>query len=147
MRQYSIDRVTLAWFGLDFAEGYAPGSTIQEARSAPNWTYKPTGMGRLHRAYNPDKSGTITVTVMQLSKLHQQLLALSQTDEVARNLVAPMVLTDVTSGEVKIFSNTFILTDPDEARMTETTEFQWVFVYEARLKNVPTNLGQNIVGN
>lgn len=146
MRQHDISRVELSWLSLDFKEGYAPGSTIQEARSAPNWMYRPTGMGRIHRAYNPDKSGTITVSVMQLSLLHADLTRLAETDAELHNIVGPMVLHDAVAGFSILFSNTFILTDPDEARETDLREFPWVFVYESRKKILPPNGPLTAVG-
>ena len=148
MRQYGIDRVELSWFGLDLKPGLAQGSSITEARTVPSWTTKPTGNGRVVRVYNPDKSGTVSILVDQESEVHKQLRALAQTDAVSRNVVGPMVLRDLNSGEVFYYQNAFITTEPDEIRGTESQTFTWVFAFE-RVEHVstPATFNQNLVGN
>lgn len=145
MRQYSIDKVELSWNGLDFKEGLAKGSTIKEARASKSWTSKQTGMGKIVRIYNPDRSGSITITVDQESKLHQQLGVLALVDQTARNIVFPMTMTDNSTGEVFAYTNTFIESDPDEQRGTESATFDWVFLFEAKAK-VPAPKDQNLIG-
>lgn len=145
MRQYSIDRVEATWASLDLKQGIAQGTSIQEGRNAPKWTQKPTGNGKVVRVYNPDKSGQLTILVDQEAKLHQQLLAIAITDEASRNQVFPFMVRDTSTGEVIVFSNAYIMTEPDEARGTESQVFPWVFMYERR-DSFPNASDQNIVG-
>lgn len=148
MRQYSIDGVELAWLGLDFKEGLAAGTSITEARTAPSWTIKATGQGRAVRVYNPDRTGTLSVVVDQESQLHQSLLDISRADRnpATRNQVGAMVLKDTSSGEVVNFKNTFITTDPDLTRGTESATFTWVFGFEDVEKETVDPL-TNLVGS
>lgn len=145
MKQYSIDRVELAWQGLDFKTGLAAGSSITEARTAPSWTMKTSAAGEGIRVFNPDRSATISVLVNQESKLHQQLRQLAESDRLNRDVVGPMVLKDTTSGEQFTYVNAFITVDPDEIRATESSDFTWVFMCERITKTVSED--QNVVGN
>jgi hypothetical protein len=148
MRQYSIDQVELAWLALDFKEGLAQGTSITEARNSPSWSVKPRGVGGAVRVYNPDRTGTVSIIVDQESKLHQSLKAIAQADAnpATRNQVANMTLTDPSSGEVINFKNSFIITEPDATRGTESATFTWVFAYEDRSSDPVDNL-TNAVGS
>jgi len=145
MRQYSIDHVELDWEGLDLKEGLAAGSTITEARTAPSWSMKTSANGEGIRTFNPDRSATISILVNQESKTHQQLRQLAEDDRENRNVVGSMVLKDITSGEQFTYHNAFIVTDPDEVRATESSDFTWVFMCERITKTVAIN--NNLVGN
>ena len=145
MRQYSIDHVELGWEGLDLKEGLAAGSTITEARTAPSWSMKTSANGEGIRTFNPDRSATISILVNQESKTHQQLRQLAEDDRDNRNVVGLMVLKDTTSGEQFTYVNAFIVTDPDEVRATESSDFTWVFMCERITKTVAIN--NNLVGN
>jgi hypothetical protein len=148
MRQYSIDGVSLAWLGLDFKEGMAAGTVITEARSAPSWTMKATGQGRAVRVYNPDRTGTLSVVVDQESQLHQSLLDIARADRnpSVRDKVAAMVMSDASSGEAVTWKNSFITTDPDLTRGTESATFTWVFGFESVDKTTVDPL-TNLVGS
>lgn len=145
MRQYSIDHVELDWEGLDLKEGLAAGSTITEARTAPSWSMKTSANGEGIRTFNPDRSATISILVNQESKTHQQLRQLAKDDRDNRNVVGAMVLKDTTSGEQFTYVNAFIVTDPDEVRATESSDFTWVFMCERITKTVAIN--NNLVGS
>jgi len=148
MRQYSIDGVELAWLGLDFKEGLAAGTSITEARTSPSWTIKATGQGRAVRVYNPDRTGTVSVVVDQESQLHQSLLDISRADRnpATRDQVGAMVLNDTSSGGVINWANSFITTDPDLTRGTESATFTWVFGFESVEKTTVDPL-TNLVGS
>ena len=145
MRQYSIDKVEFSWASLDFKEGLAAGTAITEARTSVSWAMKPTGTGSIVRAFNPDKSGTLSIVVDQESKLHQQLRLIAIADEQARNAVFPGRLYDGSSKETINYQNMFILTEPDETRGTESATFTWVFGFEKR-NALPALGDDNVVG-
>lgn len=146
MRQYSIDNVSASWLEIDVTEGLAAGTSIQEARAAQAWSIKMGAKGRGVRVYNPDRSGTLTITVDQESQLHQTLKSIHQADIISRDKVAPFVLKDNNSGEVIIFKNAFILAEPDESRGVESATFAWVFGYEDKESKVPGKL-TNVVNS
>ena len=147
MRQYSSDKVDIAWLGLDFGEGLATGTFITEARTSPTFTQKMQARGQAVRVFNTDKSGTVTNTVDQESALHQQLLALAEEDRdpEKRNIVGVMVIREVGISVMR-YSNAYIMTEPDETRGTESASFGWVFAFEAKTsENIPEPA--NLVGN
>jgi len=145
MRQYSIDKVELSWASIDFKPGLAVGTSITEARATQSWAVKPTGTGSIVRAFNPDKSGTLSVVVDQESLLHQQLRLLALTDEAGRNVVFPGRLYDGSTQETITYRNMFILSEPDESRGTESSTFTWVFQFERR-EALPALGNANVVG-
>lgn len=150
MRNYSSDRVQMSWqpipgLVMDLREGIARGSFITEAKTSPRFTKKVTGTGKVVRVYDPDKSGTVTLTVDQESKLHQELVAIVIADDLTRNHVGPLVMTDGNTGETIVYKNAFIENEPDEVRALESQTFAWVFGFEARIHSPAPN-DQNIVG-
>jgi hypothetical protein len=146
MRQYSIDHVECNWFGLDLKPGLAQGTSITEARTTPSWTNKATGLGKVVRVYNPDRSGTLSIVVDQESATHQDLRALALTDRISRNVVGPLVVVDSSSAEVFYYKNSYIATEPDESRGSESTTFTWTFNFES-VSHVSTDSSANIVGS
>lgn len=146
MRQYSIDHVEVSWFGLDLKDGIAAGTSITEARNATSWSNKPTGQGKVVRVYNPDMSGTVSIVVDQESRTHQDLRTLAISDRAARNIVGPLVVTDTTTGEVFYYKNSYIASEPDESRGTESATFTWVFNFE-KVTHVPVLTDNNVVGS
>lgn len=145
MRQYSSDKVEFTWAGLDFKEGFAAGTFLTEAQNAQRWAVKPTGTGSITRAYNPDKSGTLSVVVDQESLLHQQLKLLLKADELNRNVVFPGRLFDGSSQETMNYKNMFMLTRPDETRGTESSTFTWLLGFES-IEDQPNIGNANVVG-
>jgi hypothetical protein len=147
MRQYSIDNVEVAWLALDFKEGLAEGSSITEARNAPTFSQKVGAVGKATRTLNPDRTGTMSILVDQESQLHNQLHAIARADRnpATRTQVGDMVLTDITSGEKFTWENTYIMTDPDTVRATESSVITWVFNFEKAVPTAAETL-ENVVG-
>ncbi len=148
MRQYAIDNIELAWLGLDFKDGLAAGTSIQEARAVPSWSMKPSGaVPKITRVFDPNRSGTVTITVDQESQLHQDLLAIANADSnpSTRTQVANMVLKDNSSAEEITWKNAFIQTIPDRSRGVESTTFAWVFGFEDFANEAVETLA-NVVG-
>lgn len=145
-RQWSVDGVELSWALLDLKEGIAKGSFLKEDRTGKTWTVKETGMGKIVRIFNPGRSGTLTLTVAAESKLHQQLHAIALLDRQARNQVFPLTKTDNSTGEVRVYSNAFILTDVADSISTEGGTFEWEFGFESTT-TAPGTGEENLVGS
>ncbi len=145
MRQYSSDKVLIDWNGIDFGEGLAAGTFIQEARNTQGWTLKMGARSRGTRVYNSDRSGTLTLTLDMESELHQTLKAVHSADRVSRDKVAPLTMNDESSGEKIVYKNAFIATEPDDARGTESGTVAWLFLYEDKETTSPDPL-TNTVG-
>jgi hypothetical protein len=147
MRQYSSDKVEIAWLGLDFSEGLATGTFIAETRETPTFTKKTTARGKAIRTFNPNRSGSLTITVDQESKLHQQLLAIAEDDRDPnqRDKVDTMRMSQPGVSATR-YVNAYITTEPDEARGTESATFGWVFEFEEKIPE-PVAEPANLVGN
>jgi hypothetical protein len=146
MRNYSIDKVEISWFGLDLKPGLAQGSSITETRTSSSWSVTPTGMGRVTRSYNPDRSGQLAFVIDQTSQVHKDLQVLAALDRQARNVVGVMTIKDTTSDETFYFKNAFIMTDPNMTRGTEAATFTWVFAFE-EAEYAPGAANANVVGS
>jgi hypothetical protein len=145
MLQYSSDLVNIDWLGIDFREGLATGTFIQEARATASWSLKMGARGRGTRVLNRDRSGSLTITIDQESQLHQTLKAVHKADLLSRDKVGPLTLHDESSGEKIVFKSCFIATEPDDARGTESATFGWTFMYEDKETTSPPTL-TNVVG-
>ena len=146
MRQYGIDQVEATWAGLDLKTGIASGTSIVVARTAPSWTQKPTGNGKAIRVYNPDRSGSVTITVDQTSLLHQQLKAIALLDRTLRNQVFALVIADNSSDESHVYGNAYLASDPPPSLGTEADTYEWVLNYES-FESAPQLGNANLVGS
>ena len=132
MRQYSFDQVELSWQGLDLKDGLASGTSISEGATVPDrWTFTSDARGEQTRSKRTDGSGTLTLIATQAGRLHQSLRALAIADEQDRNIVGPLVLKDLSSGETFTYKATCIATHPDEVRADVTQDFPWVLRFES----------------
>jgi len=145
MQNYAIDRVEIAWQGVDFKRGLATGTSFTEARTGPSFTQTMTANGEAIRTYMSDRSGAVTILVDQTSRLHQDLRELAESDRNSRTIVGPMVVKDNNSGEQLTYKNAYIATQPDEVRGTEASIFSWLFNFEGFEKTVSKVV--NVVGS
>jgi len=146
MEQYSIDDVELSWASINLKGGAPQGSFVQESKSAPRYTKKGTGTGRIIRIYNPDRSGSLTINLEQTSATHKALKAVMRLDDLGVPQVFPLVMKDTRSGEKFIYTNAYIEAAPDEGRGTEAATYPWTFGYERKEEAPLTNLNGNVVG-
>lgn len=131
MRQYSSDQVELSFFGADLTEGLAQGSFVQVKKKSRRWTPKINGVGGIVRMHNPDRSGSVTVQVDAESQTHQVLVTLANADALARAIVGPLLLRDLSTQEVVFFNKAFLEDIPDLQKSSTSTVFPWVFQFEA----------------
>lgn len=146
MRGYYSNAIEVTWQGLDFKEGLASGSFLTPARTSPSYTQKVQVSGKVIRSFSADKSGTVTATVDQASKLHQDLLEKAQSDRVNRDVVSPMVIKEISSGRQTTYQNAYIQAEPDEPFGMEDGVISWVFGFESVEYTTPKD-DANLVGN
>ena len=146
MRQYSSDRVVVSWSGLALDEGLAEGSFFVPRRNRPSWTQRSNGHGGTIRIYNPDRSGEVDFLINTESRTHSALLALATVDRFTRIIQGPLVVRDLNTQEVFVFTNAYITTEPDEQRATTSVEVNWTFAYTSQ-EHTPAVPTLNTVGN
>ncbi len=146
MRQYSSDEIVASWSGIRLEEGFADGSFMVPRRNSPTWRQRSNGLGGTIRLYNPDRSGEVDFTIDTESKVHQRLVALAQLDRLTRSVQLPLVVKDNNTGESFIFTNAYIVTEPDEQRATSSVEITWTFAFTT-IDHVPNFSDRNAVGS
>lgn len=148
MKQYSIDLCEFTWAGLNFKEGLADGSSLTPSRANPSWSQVPYGATTEQaRSRSTNRSGQLTILVMQTSQLHQQLKGIANRDRLPGGKeVFPFVVKDNNSGDQITFKNTYIATEPDQVRATTASVYSWVFNFEDFTDEEIPRLS-NVVGN
>lgn len=149
MRQYSADQVEMAWNGLDFKTGVAQGTFITESLNGAGWSMTPAGaVPTVTRTYDPDKSGTLTLTIDQTSTLHQQLMIIARSDRnpATRTQVDTLKITDTSNGEVMNYLNAHISVKAGFGRGSEAGTPSWVFNFEDYAEEPNQANTTNLVG-
>lgn len=131
MRQYSADRVTLTWVGLDLGKDLAAGSFIRPRSEGATWTAKKNGHGGVVRFYHPGQGGEVEVTIGATTPAHQALLALATADRLTRAIRGPLIMSDPSTGEQIVWTAAYLVTTPDDARASTALDVVWVFSYTA----------------
>lgn len=134
MLQWTQGNVEISWFGLDLDEGLQEGSFVQQGRRAVTFKHKDTGYGRTVRMYNPSTSGTITLLVNSVTKTHQRLILLANTDRITRAVVGPMIIYDTNLDEVSFYNKASIQGMPNNVKATVPAIIPWIFEYETELR-------------
>jgi len=146
VRQYSSEEVVASWQFIGLEEGFAEGSFLVPRRKVPTWTQRSNGVGGTIRLFNPDRSGELDILINTESKTHQRLIALAATDRLTRSVQGPLVMRDLNTGEVFVFTNAYITTEPDEQRATSSVEITWTFGFTS-VEHTPNFSDRNAVGS
>lgn len=146
MRQYSSDRIVVSWSGLSLDEGLAEGSFFVPRRTRPSWTQRQNGLGGTIRLYHPDRSGEVDFLINTESRTHSALLALATADRFTRVVKGPLVVRDLNTQEVFVFTGAYLTTEPDEQRATTSVEVSWTFAFTS-IEHTPAVPSLNTVGD
>jgi len=126
VKTYNPADVTLIFAGIPI-EGIADGTFINVARDNPSYNKNIGSDGEGVRAKSNDKSGTITLTLMQSSLSNDALSALSILDEASGDGVGPFLMKD-NSGRTLCAAETCWLQKPSDVEFArEATTREWVF--------------------
>lgn len=93
-KTYNPKRVQLA-IGPHIVTGFADGTFIQVDRNADQFQVVVGADGEAARAASADKSGTVTVTLMQTSASNDFLSAALNTDELTNLNTMPLLMKDI----------------------------------------------------
>lgn len=131
MRQYSADVIQVSWIGIPLEGGLAAGTFLQPQSNATTWTQKPDGYGGTLQLYNPDTSGTLTMTFDQESREHSTLQALANADRISQAIVAPILVRDGNVRELTFFTKARIQSMSDPSKGTGAATIAWVWIFES----------------
>ena len=127
MRQYSADRVSVTFFGLDLTPGLAVGSFVRVERDVVAFRAISDGLGDVVRVFSPDRSASVTLSIDAESRTHQELITLANADRFARGIVGPLVITDANTAELIALDQAFIEDLPNVEKSSSAAVLSWVF--------------------
>lgn len=127
MRQYSADRVSVTFFGLDLTPGLAAGTFVRVDRETAAFRLVSDGLGDVVRVFSPDRAASVTVSIDAESRTHQELITLANADRVARGVVGPLLITDANTAEVIALDQAFIEDLPTVEKSSTAAVAPWVF--------------------
>lgn len=138
VKTYNPADVTVIVAGVPVG-GFADGTFITAARDNPSYTNGSGADGEGWRAKSNDRTGTITMTLLQTSLSNDALSALSALDEASGDGVGPFLLKD-NSGRTLIAAETCWLEKPADSEFArEVTNREWV----VKTDNMNTFIGGN----
>lgn len=94
LRNYSPDRVTISFKGITIT-GFADGTFIEVEREVDTFTKKVGSLGDVARTKSLNKSGKITITVMDTHPINDALSAVITDDEQDGLSFGPFSLKDL----------------------------------------------------
>ena len=125
VKTYSAKDVTIIFNGATIT-GYADGTFMTAARDNPAFTIGSGADGEGWRAKSSDKTGTITLTLLQTSLSNDVLSAFAILDEASGNGVGPFLAKDG-SGRTLISAQTaWIEKQADSEFARDQSDREWV---------------------
>lgn len=126
VKSYDPKQVIFIFAGIQ-ASGYEDGTFITVARDNPAFTNGSGADGEGWRAKSNDKTGTVTLTLLQTSVANDAYSAIAALDEASGDGVAPMLLKDNSGRTLCAAATAWIekVADAEFAREKSTRE--WVF--------------------
>lgn len=113
-------------FGGILISGYAPDTFITATRNSDAFTLQVGAGGQTCRSRSQDKSGTITVSLMQSSPTNDVLSALADIDEKTGSGLGAVLIKDVNGTTVISAENAWIKKKPEAPFAKEASIREWV---------------------
>ena len=107
---YSSKKVSVIVAGI-IVTGLADGTFVMAERETDSFTKVVGADGEIARSASANRSGTITITLMQTSTSNDLLSALYIADEATLSSKFPVIITD-NNGTTKVFSDTCWIQKP-----------------------------------
>lgn len=126
MRSYDPTEVNVT-FNAVAIDGFGPDTFIEVARDEDGWSYQPSNSGPGARSRNPNKAGTITITLLASSPANALLQAIADADELSGEGVGEFFVKDrSTNTGLCQAANAWIQKMPDWSRAKEVGTTVWV---------------------
>lgn len=144
--QHNSDRFSAVWGNLNMMKGLAKGTLVSDTGISGGWQWKDDGVGGGVYWHDPSRSGALTFNVEAANLLHEQLEAIWNGDDAARNAVADLVITNNDKQKSYTFHNARIQKPPPMNLMTESPTVPWILLYSG--VTYSPNTGQkNVIGS
>lgn len=118
--------VTVVFAGIPIS-GFAPGTFVAWARNNDSFALTVGSAGEAGRAASGDKSGTVTLTLLQTSPVNGVLSALAKADEETGDGVGLLAVKDLSGLTIIIGVSAWIRKLADGELSNENTNREWVF--------------------
>jgi hypothetical protein len=128
LKTYDPNLYDVIFAGVRLNEGTADGQFVQVEFNAPAFTKKVGADGTVTRARSADRSGSLTVTLMQTSAINDVLSGIHLADRSAPNGqgVGSLLIQDRAGTTVLRASKAWIADDPSVTLEMEATTREWV---------------------
>lgn len=123
---YQPDFVTVAFNGVPIT-GFAPGTFVSAARNNDSWAISVGSGGDATRAKSGDKSGRVTITLLDSSASNAVLSGFEQTDQRLGTGVGALLVKDLSGADVVTAGTAWIVKPPDLEKSNESSTREWVF--------------------
>ena len=123
---YMPTKVTVAWNGIPIS-GYAPDTFIEAERNNDAFNLVVGSGGEGARAGSGDKSGIVTLTLLQTSATNAALTAAALLDENSGDGIGPLAVVDLSGQDVVKAEKAWIRKRPNAAYANTIQNREWVF--------------------
>lgn len=149
---YASESVTIGWGILPVFEGFDEGSLVTLERNADLHTNKVSADSKLARAINPDRTGTVTVSLMQNSDTHKYLsavLALQEAqDDKSKIAIADLYVRDPSGAMTALAKGASIMSAPSMGLGVESATYEWTFdCEELKFLGTPAGASTEVAGS
>lgn len=125
VKTYSPKKVQLIVLG-NIISGFAAGTFIVASREVDAFTKILGGDGEVARTQSANRSGEVTITLLQTSGSNDILSAIAVADELAGTGIGPIIIKD-TGGSTVLFSGEgWIRKQPDVEFADEAGDREWI---------------------
>lgn len=123
---YDPKQVVISWNGI-VIDGFADGTYISVERNEDMFALTVGADGETTRTKTNNRSGRITVTLMQTSSANALLAAAHNLDDQTGVNNGPFLMEDLLSGTIIFGANTWITKMPVVEKGKEASNREWVF--------------------
>jgi hypothetical protein len=127
LKTYDPTLVTIS-FGAVPLVGFADGTFISASRTEDSFTHKVGADGSGARSKTANKSGLVTVTLLQTSSSNDYLSALNVADELSNAGVLPLLIKDAGGTSLLFAAEAYIVKPPDYENAKEILDRAWQFM-------------------
>ena len=114
-------------------EGYAAGTFINAGRINESWRHVVGAAGEVARAKSNDKSGLVTLTLLQTALTNDLLSGLATLDEASGDGVGPLFLKDFSGRTLLTAGSCWIRKPADSEFGQEISNREWAIVCDELL--------------
>lgn len=124
MKTYDPKQVTITFGGFIMA-GFADDRMVTVARLNDTWTMKTGVDGEGTRSKSNDKSGEITVALMETSESNAVLTAFAKADELTNNGTFPVLIRDNNNESYYAAAQAWVVKPPEAEKAREAGVREW----------------------